>query len=272
MKEKSKDEQKEKMESQKPQVYVTIKQVLGWGVLYHIVKLLKTILVFLWGWIIFPLKKVEEQPINEVNLEREQIYLNEKDQKTWIYCEWQKIWLTEKNEKSEAAFFHLFTYDYVYTCNQYNHNKRKNFQMKFLCMLPFIIATVVFLLAVLGYNGFMFIQAKDLKDFFENTNWSFSIFSTFLYGVVFIIWSISVKWLDVRKYQETWNRHSAHKYEIEMEMFRYISNMDEYAETDGRQKFIKKIMTTWNRNQKKFNENMKKEKPMKDMLKNIKSE
>ena len=59
MKEKSKDEQKEKMESQKPQVYVTIKQVLGWGVLYHIVKLLKTILVFLWGWIIFPLKKVE---------------------------------------------------------------------------------------------------------------------------------------------------------------------------------------------------------------------
>ena len=46
MKEKSKDEQKEKMESQKPQVYVTIKQVLGWGVLYHIVKLLKTILVF----------------------------------------------------------------------------------------------------------------------------------------------------------------------------------------------------------------------------------
>lgn len=55
-------------------------------------------------------------------------------------------------------------------------------------------------------------------------------------------------------------------------MFQYISNIGEYAEADKRQKFIKKIMETWIENQEKFNENMKKEKPMKDMLKNTKGE
>ena len=142
--------------------------------------------------------------------------------------------------------------------------------MKFLCMLPLIIATVLFFFAVLGYNTFLFIQAGSPQVFMEKMDWSFSIFSTFLYGVVFIICNVIVKWLDVRKYQETWNRHSKHRYKIDMEMFQYISNMGEYAEADKRQKFIKKIMETWNENQEKFNENMKKEKPMNDMLKNTK--
>ena len=225
------------------------------------------------GHIYISIEKIEKRQIDDMELEENQICLNETDQKTWIYYEWRKKWLSDTDEKSEEEpFFRLFTYDYVYTCNQYNHNKRKNFQIKFLCILPFIVATVLFFFAVLGYNTFLFIQAGSPQVFMEKMDWSFSIFSTFLYGIVFIICNVIVKWLNVKKYQETWNRHSTHKYEIDMEMFRYISDMGEYAEKDKRREFIRNIMETWKENQKEFNENMKKENPMNDILKNIKSE
>ena len=270
---KSRKKQKKINKSVKSQVYVVTRQSMQTGLLYYFLTGLKVVFTLVWGTLVFPLKKIEKRPIDAVELEENPICLNETDQKTWIYSEWRKNWLSDPNGKSEEeAFFRLFTYDYIYTCNQYKHNKRKNFQMKFLCMLPLIIATVLFFFAVLGYNTFLFIQAGSPQVFMEKMDWSFSIFSTFLYGVVFIICNVIVKWLDVRKYQETWNRHSKHKYKIDMEMFQYISNMGEYAEADKRQKFIKKIMETWNENQEKFNENMKKEKPMNDMLKNTKGE
>lgn len=269
-KSKKKDERTNK--SAEPQVYVAVEKSSETGILYYFIIGLKTIFKILWGIFLFPLTKIEKKMIDAVNLDENQLCLNETDQKTWIYYEWQKKWLSDINRtKEEEPFFRLFNYDYVYTCNQYNHNKRKNFTLKFWSIFPFIFITVFFFLAVIGYNVYLFIQAGSFQVFMEKMNWSFSIFSTFLYGVALIVCGVIVKWLDVRKYQETWNRHSAHRYVLDMEMFRYISNMDEYAEADHRQKFIKKIMTTWDKNQKKFNENMQNEKSMNDMLKNIKS-
>ena len=59
-----------------------------------------------------------------------------------------------------------------------------------------------------------------------------------------------------------------------MEMFKYISYMDEYYYKNRKQKFVRNIMKTWDENQKKFIDNMKNEKDMgmNDLLKRIKGE
>jgi hypothetical protein len=80
------------------------------------------------------------------------------------------------------------------------------------------------------------------------------------------------KWLDVKQYQETWSRHAEHKYAVEIEMFKYISYIDEYYFPDRREKFIENIMKTWDKNQQKFVDNMKNEKCMKpeELISNMK--
>lgn len=47
-------------------------------------------------------------------------------------------------------------------------------------------------------------------------NWSFSIYSTVTYAVAVILALVTAKWIGVKKYQETWVRHSNHKYIIDM--------------------------------------------------------
>ena len=46
--------------------------------------------------------------------------------------------------------------------------------------------------------------------------------------------------------------------------------MGEYGYSNRKEDFIIAIMSTWNVNQKKFNENMKNEEQIVDILKNIK--
>lgn len=109
-------------------------------------------------------------------------------------------------------------------------------------------------------------------EFLEKNNWDFSIYGTVFYIAAVLLTYAASKWLDVKQYQETWCRHSDHKYAVEMEMLKYISFMNEYYYNDRKQKFKKNIMKTWDENQKKFIKNMKKEKDMgmNDLLEHIK--
>ena len=193
-----------------------------------------------------------------------------------IYQKWEEDWMADETDKIKAKedpFLLLFKFDYEYSCQKAFENKKKNFCMKFFCILPFLIVTVLYLGGVIAYNLNVFIEVKgDFGKFLNANNWSFSIYGTVFYAVAILLTYAVSKWLDVKQYQETWSRHSEHKYTVEMEMFKYISYIDEYYFNDRKQKFVRNIMRTWDENQKKFIDNMKNEKDMgmNDLLKYIK--
>ena len=167
----------------------------------------------------------------------------------------ERKWNEELEQENDRLFYKLFCYDYIYTCNACVKNKKMNFRMKIVCLLP-LIFTYIFLFIM------KIVQVvKTLKVSGIETN---------LIIVAVLLTIVLAKWVNVKKYQETWNRHSAHRHELEMQMFCYISEMGEYGYSNRKEDFIIAIMSTWNVNQKKFNENMKNEEQIVDIIKNIK--
>ena len=53
-----------------------------------------------------------------------------------------------------------------------------------------------------------------------------------------------------------------------MEMYKFIERIDEYSGMERRENFKRNIMKTWDKNQKKFSENMKKEERVGDIIDN----
>ena len=235
-------------------------EMVNQGVLFWILKKMKRVLKSIWSIFVFHGNEKTENPMGK------------------IYQRWEENWLSDEvdtTEAKEAPFFLLFKYDYEYCCQRAKQNKKKNFRLKFCCILPFLIVTVLCLGGVIAYNINTFIQLNgNWTKFLEKNNWNFSIYGTVFYVAAILLTYVASKWLDVKQYQETWSRHTEHKYAVEMEMFKYISYMEEYYLPDRKQKFIENIMKTWDENQKKFIENMKKEKNIgtEDLISHIKGE
>ena len=226
-----------------------------YGFLYYIFKQGKKCIQNFWRIFVYRKPKVEQKP---------------------KICEqWKEKWLQEESDdgkEKKDLFYLLCMYDYQYSCEKVKLNKKKNFRVKFWCILPFILITILFFGGIIAYNIKVYIDAGNFKNFLDNNNWNFSIFGTVFYsGALILTYGVS-KWLDVKQYQETWSRHAEHKYAVEIEMFKYISYIDEYYFPDRREKFIENIMKTWDKNQQKFVDNMKNEKCMKpeELISNMK--
>lgn len=199
---------------------------------------------------------------------KKKYYSDDIEKKQWIFDQWKEEWNPNYETREREPFYKLFKYDYEDTCKKIRRNKKNNFKMKFISMLPFIILVILFLSGTLIYNIHILFSVKNFGEFLEKNNWSFSIFSTALYAVAIILTVVAAKWIDVKKYQETWIRHSNHKYFIDMEMYKFIERIDEYSGMERRENFKRNIMKTWDKNQKKFSENMKKEERVGDIIDN----
>lgn len=222
--------------------------ILKYGLLFWFIRGIGKMLKSIWNLLIFRKKEKEKlkSPMGE------------------IYQLWEEDWLSDEADKRKAKedpFFLLFKFDYEYCCQKALENKKKNFRIKFLGILPFLVVTFLCLGGVIAYNANVFIQVKgNMGEFIEKNNWNFSIYGTVFYVAAILVMYVISKWLDVKQYQETWSRHMEHKYAVEMEMFKFIRHMEDYTSLDRKQKFIRNIMKTWDDNQKKFIDNMKNEK------------
>lgn len=203
---------------------------------------------------------------------KKKYYSDDIEKKQWIFDQWKEEWNPNYETREREPFYKLFKYDYKDTCKKIRRNKKNNFKMKFISMLPFIILVILFLSGTLIYNIHILFSVKNFGEFLEKNNWSFTIFSTALYAVAIILTVVAAKWIDVKKYQETWIRHSNHKYFIDMEMYKFIERIDEYSGMERRENFKRNIMKTWDKNQKKFSENMKNEEKTGNIINNIKGE
>lgn len=248
-----KSKNKSEKQHRKNKSQITEKTIIECGFLYWVLRKIKSALKAFWYLFVFRGRKKLENPMKE------------------IYELWEEDWLSDKNY--ERPFLLLFKYDYEYCSQKAKENKKKNFRLKFCCILPFLIVTILYLGGVIAYNANIYIQSKgNWTEFIQNNNWNFSICGTVFYAVAILLTYVTSKWLDVKQYQETWSRHAEHKYAVEIEMFKYISYIDEYYFPDRREKFIENIMKTWDKNQQKFVDNMKNEKCMKpeELISNMK--
>lgn len=92
----------------------------------------------------------------------------------------------------------------------------------------------------------------------------------FVYAGVAVLSGILLQWIEVKKYQETWIRHARHKFVLDNEMFKFISEIDEYESLDRKKIFRDKIRCTWEENNSLFLKNMKNETKIKGVSESVK--
>lgn len=186
---------------------------------------------------------------NEALEKAEQKLENQKDK---IYENWTCVWKRDLgNPTVTDDFTELFLANYEYVKLKAKHNKDKNFFYKYLFLGVLVVALICY--GVFFIWNLLFGTSK-IEAVLEN--------GIILLLAVFLCNWVS-KWLDIRKYQETWARHSQHKFKIDMEMLLYVCGMEPYNSGDTVDTFKRRITEIWNGNHKKFVKNMEtKEIPM----------
>lgn len=180
----------------------------------------------------------------------------EKD--NYLINEWKECWeKCSKNDTFDKGCFFIKYFEKTYS--DVLHKKNKNKRNNFLCKSAFIIVLLVsFILCVI----FIVEEKRDLQQLFES--------GLLLFLILLICTAIS-KWIDVKRYQETWVRHSRNQHLMDMEMIKFIMSMKPYAKKNKRKVFIENILNLWLYNVNAFSANMKKEKDLIDAINIIKN-
>lgn len=172
-----------------------------------------------------------------------------------------KIQWNSTEDCSCDCFYQLFVKVYCDVVWKKVRNKRKNFWWKGL----FII---IMLAGFAAYLVFFFWSIFHSEYF--NSFGSKVLENGFLLFLLILLCAAVSKWMDVRKYQETWARQSMHQNMLESEMMLFIYGMEPYNMDKKKETFMKRTLDIWNKNQEKFNDNMKNEKEMMDAFKELK--
>lgn len=183
------------------------------------------------------------------------------EQKKSILNKWKDQWCKEQGDENLHLFYELFQAVYSYTLYSMTDNKKKNGRYK----KAFLLILIIGVLGILGYITLFvysfFYKKNALPALREN-----SLLMVSLILLIFLS-SIISKWLDIKKYQETWARHSWHLHMLETEMLRFISNIEPYNNSNNKMIFAEKILKIWDMNQEKFVHNMEdKERTLTDVF------
>ena len=162
----------------------------------------------------------------------------------WIR-EWEKTGDTE--EEDFADFVKKVYFD---TINRYEKNKNKNFLFKSM-FISVMISTLVGFVVFCVFN----MQNGGALSYIIAEN-------SILLVVIILALTIISKWLDIKKYQETWVRHYNHLYMLEKEMRMYLYRIGDYkreavkSQQEIKDIFMKRFFEIEDENTKKFCENM----------------
>lgn len=156
-------------------------------------------------------------------------------------------------------FYTMFREVYTTGNKQNQEMKKQNFEVKrqLLCAIKIAIFGLIALLVVylalclLGYSTDHMLHIEVLL----------------LSALILVSLGIG-KELDIRKYQETWSRHTQFQYLRNQEMLRFLLHLDPYIvgeDANNVERFVKAILEIEGKNIAKFCENMDtKEKGMLD--------
>lgn len=182
----------------------------------------------------------------------------DKDKDKIIYEYWEKVWEDQTGRENENDVFKtVFKGNYDDVVLKDNKNRKKNFRLK----KSFVVVLILGFVTFVAMSLWIYLNDGQMVSVIENS----IFFVLFLWGA-----GIINKWLDIKKYQETWVRHSTHKHKMEMEMLRYAEYIGEYNTLDEKKRmktFMEQIIKIADENQTKFENNMEtKEKTLMDFF------
>lgn len=161
-----------------------------------------------------------------------------------LLIKWEKRWKEEEGAEELNSFFELFKTTYQYALYGKKYNKAKNIDYKKMFLGIMAIGLVFYL--------FFCLKSLWLADD--------AALSLVKGGgsLLILVWLCSIvsKWVDIKKYQETWARHSWHLHAMNREMLKFICNIEPYDNGDRKVVFAKNILEIWDKNQEKFVHNM----------------
>lgn len=172
--------------------------------------------------------------------------------------EWNKTAPIGQKSDEQKLFYHLFQYTYNDVMCKKNANRKLNFRYKKI----FVGVIAIALAACCFYFVYAFLREYHTGDIFVK----FVSAGVFLV-LLMLVCEIISKWVDVKKYQETWSRHSRHVYLMEKEMLLFIYQLKPYDTSRREETFVLRVLEIWDDNQNRFCENMEnKEKELMDVF------
>ena len=173
--------------------------------------------------------------------------VNENETKKTNYLRmWKKKWLIHQSS-FDASFIPIFTNAYIEADEKCGSNRTKNIRMKIIYLL---IAPLFLLALIILY----ILYRRKIESA------RFIIIDVALVFIAFvIIMYIVSKWMDIKKYQETWARHYFHHHLLNHEIIQYVYELGDYSnknDFDSKYIFINKFLAIENLNMEKFVANL----------------
>lgn len=181
---------------------------------------------------------------------------NPESEKKSLLKHWEEKWKSEEGEHELNVFFEFYKEVYQSVERKNESNKEDNYWYK----------TWFLLILITGFAFYMWFLIYSFRQ-------GQSSLASLGFVLMAFIWleTIISKWLDIKKYQETWARHSWNLHMMKREMLCFISQIEPYGNVADKRIFVKRIVEIWDKNQEKFVHNMEeKEKGLMDVFENIK--
>lgn len=185
-----------------------------------------------------------------------------KSERDKIIENWRSLWDKQGGDKD---FENLLKEIWGETKKKEENNKKKNQRWKniflrvhLIGIVLVLVQTVCFILSPINICSKTFVV--KWPDFLAGT--------AFL--SIMTIWASAVvsKYVDIKKYQETWVRHSTHRQKLEREMLLYTQALEPYTAQciNRKETFMENVIEILSENQSKFANNMEtKEKTLMDI-------
>ena len=174
-----------------------------------------------------------------------------------IFSNWEARW-SEQNGDEFTKGLVLEIYNKVKSKKDDNRKKNIRFKRGFVG---------IHVLAILVLGGCVFSLVKN------KAHWS-EFLSVCSFCIIIAIWASAVvsKWIDIKKYQETWARHSKNLFAMNREMLLFYYGLPPYENlTTKKDQFINNMLDIWLNNQMEFNDNlvMKEKKLTEDFMEHL---
>ena len=159
---------------------------------------------------------------------------------------WKKKWLIHQSS-FDASFIPIFTNVYIEADEKRGSNKTKNIRLKkiYLLIAPLFLIALIIL--------YILYRRK-----IESARFIIIDVALVFIAFVIIIYVMS-KWMDIKKYQETWARHYFHHHLLNHEIIQYVYELGDYSnknDFDSKYIFINRFLAIENLNMEKFVANL----------------
>lgn len=185
------------------------------------------------------------------------------EEEMYLFHKWEERWKKEVQE--DDIFLEWYEKMYIDIWQKKIKNERRNFRYKY----AFLFFIVIFVVVLIWDN---------IKNEGKTTGVLCSLGErgTIFLVIIVVAAVILNKLLEIKKFQETWVRHSVHQQKLDIEMLKFIQKIGQYGRIiqgdwkESKSLFVSNVLRIEEENIEKFAKNMKHEEKLMDIFKYVK--